>query len=422
MKFKKSVLPNGLRVVTVPMRDNPTVTVLVMVEAGSKYESKTENGLSHFLEHMCFKGTTNRPGLSDISRDLDMIGAHYNAFTGQEYTGYYAKADYKHLDTVLDVVSDLYLNPLLPEAEIKKEKGVIIEELNMNLDSPQRTVADVFVELLYGDTPAGRKIVGTKENILRFTREDFVKYRNRLYKAGATTIVVAGNFDEAKLRKQVAKLFKTLPKGSKGRKDKVVEKQTKAQVKLVHKDTDQTHLILGVRGFSMYDKRATILKVMLGVLSGGMSARLFKKLRDEMGVCYYVRAGSDLLTDHGTFEIAAGVNKERVKEVLNVLMAELRRLTTELVTPEELNKVKQYYAGSSRLSLESSDSLAEYFAEMELFGRPLRTLDEKIKEINKVTAKQIMALAKELFVDHSLNLAMIGKVGEEKEYLPILKF
>src|SRR5574343_451344 len=190
MKFSKKVLKNGLRVITVPMKENPTTTVLVLVEAGSKYEEKRVNGISHFLEHMCFKGTTKRQKAIDISKELDAIGSQYNAFTAQEYTGYYAKSDAKHFKKIFDVVSDIYLNSTFPEAELEKEKGVIIEEINMYEDLPPRHVQDMVMEILYGDQPAGWNIAGVKENILNMKREDFVQYKQAHYVPSATTLVV----------------------------------------------------------------------------------------------------------------------------------------------------------------------------------------------------------------------------------------
>ncbi len=189
MKFSKKILKNGLRLVTIPMKDNPTATVLVLVEAGSKYEDKRVNGISHFLEHMCFKGTTKRPKAIDISKELDALGSQYNAFTAQEYTGYYAKSDAKHFHKIFDVVSDIYLNSTFPDMEMEKEKGVIIEEINMYEDMPNRHVQDLFMKLLYGDQPAGWNIAGEKSNIVSMKRDDFVKYKNSHYLPEATVLV-----------------------------------------------------------------------------------------------------------------------------------------------------------------------------------------------------------------------------------------
>ncbi len=196
MKFSKKILKNGLRVVTVPMKDNPTVTVLVLVEAGSKYEEKKSNGISHFLEHMCFKGTIKRPKAIDISKELDSLGSQYNAFTAQEYTGYYAKSDARHFRQIFNIVSDIYLNSTFPEAEIEKEKGVIIEEINMYEDVPQRHVQDLFMKLLYGDQPAGWNIAGEKKNILNMKRDNFVNYHKKHYLPEATVLIVAGQVAE----------------------------------------------------------------------------------------------------------------------------------------------------------------------------------------------------------------------------------
>jgi predicted Zn-dependent peptidase len=422
MKYTKTVLKNGLRVVTIPMKDNPTVTVLVMVEAGSKYESKPENGLSHFLEHMCFKGTVNRPGTSDIASSLDNLGSHYNAFTSQEMTGYYAKADYRHLDKVLDIVSDLYLNPLFPEKEIEKEKGVIIEEINMYEDLPQRRVWEIFTELLYGDQPAGWSVAGTKENIRKMTRDNFVKYRAEFYRPGSTTVVVAGNFNEKRTISAISKIFGNLKKEKKGVKVKTIEKQTTPQIKIHLKDTDQTHLVLGLRTFNVYHKKNKILDVLVGVLSGGMSARLFKKMRDEMGICYYVRASADLASDAGYLAVSAGVDSSRVKEAVSALLEEFKKLKDKLVSVEELNKVKQYLSGTLYLGLESSDSLAEFFGGQEILNRPIKTADHVRKEIESVTAKDIQKLAQEIFVNKGLNLAIIGRFDNKVNFEDILKF
>jgi len=282
MKYIKKVLKNGLRVVIVPMKDNPTVTVLVLVEAGSKYETKEVNGISHFLEHMYFKGTVKRPKAIDISKELDSIGSQYNAFTGQEYTGYYAKSGERHFKTIFDVVSDIYLNSTFPEAEMQKEKGVIIEEINMYEDLPNRHVQDLMMELLYGDQPAGWNIAGSKKNILKMKRDDFVKYKKEHYLPKSTVVIVSGNVTEKTVMGEVEKVFGKIPSGKKYPKIKVSEIQTKPKALVSFKATDQTHFVLGMRTYDLFSKKNTILSVLAGVLGGGMSSRLFQKLREEM--------------------------------------------------------------------------------------------------------------------------------------------
>ena len=206
MQVYKKVFKNGLRLVVVPMKDNPTVTVLVLVEAGSKYETKNVNGISHFLEHMCFKGTIKRLKAVDISKELDGLGSQYNAFTAQEYTGYYAKSDARHFKQIFDIVSDVYLNSTFPEAEMQREKGVIIEEINMYEDMPQRHVQDLFMKLLYGDQPSGWNIAGEKENVLNMKRDNFVVYKSQHYLPEATVIVVAGQVKEREVMSEVNKI------------------------------------------------------------------------------------------------------------------------------------------------------------------------------------------------------------------------
>ncbi|MDB5259015.1 MAG: processing protease [Candidatus Taylorbacteria bacterium] len=425
MKFTKTTLKNGLRLVTVPMPANPAVTVLVLVEAGSKYESKAESGISHFLEHMVFKGTTKRPKASLISRELDSIGAHYNAFTGQEYTGYYAKVDKRHTALALDIVSDMYADPLLDAAEIEKEKGVIIEELRMYQDLPHRHVQDLFLELVYGDQPAGWKIVGNEGTIKSFTRDHFIDYRSRHYVAPATTVIVSGSFDEASIAGEVEKAFAKISGGpdiAKALKPKVIEAQAKPEAKVHFRETDQTHLVIGVRSFDTFSKYDPALKVLSTVLGKGMSSRLFTILRDEMGVCYYVNADNDGYTDTGLFTVSAGVDNKRVEEVLKVIMREFRRLTNEAVPAHELQKAKDFMLGSTVLGLETSDAQAEFFGMQETVKGKIRSFEEISAEIMAVTAEDLQNVAKLIFVDQGLNLALVGRYQDASALMPVLTF
>ncbi|HAT68733.1 MAG: hypothetical protein A2481_01085 [Candidatus Yonathbacteria bacterium RIFOXYC2_FULL_47_9] len=421
MKFKKKVLPNGLRMVTVPMADNPTVTVLVLVETGSKYETKAKNGLSHFLEHMCFKGTTNRPNTSDLSKELDGLGCEYNAFTGQEYTGYYAKGKAADFPKLLDVIADLYLNPLFKDDEIEKEKGVIVDEINMYDDLPMRKVHEVWMSLLYGDQPAGWPIAGEREVVRGMTRKDFLAYRKAHYIAPATTVVVTGNVDAVQAFKDIAKKFKGVAEGKKGGKKKTSDKQVTPAVSAVHKETDQTHFILGVRTFPIYDERNPVLSVLGAVLGSGMSSRLFRKLRDEMGVGYYVSARNTAFTDHGHFSVSAGVANARMEEVLRAVLAEFELLKSDLVSDEELTKVKEHLVGMMYLGLESSDDLAEYYGMQEILRRDIRTPKEKERLIRAVTAEDIRTMARKIFVEKNLNLALIGPAKNGEEFKKVLK-
>ena len=423
MKINKKILKNGLRIVTVPMKDNPTVTVLVLVEAGSKYETKENNGISHFLEHMCFKGTKNRETSYDITKELDGLGAQTNAFTGHEFTGFYAKVQQKHLLKVLDVISDVYLHATFPEAELEKEKGVILDEIGMYEDLPQHIVHEIFMELMYGDQPVGWQILGPKENVKNMTREAIVAYKAGLYKASATTVIVTGGgFESAKIVKTIEKKFESIPEGKKGSKKKVIEKQDKPKITIRYKKTDQTHIIVGLRSLKSGHKDSAVLSVVSTLLGSGMSSRLFRKLRDEMGVGYYVSASKDSFTDHGIFSVSTGVNNERAPEVVEAILGEFARLKTELVADKELKKVKDYIGGHMLLGLESSDSIAEFVGVQEILNRPIKLPKEFIKEINAVTPKDILRVSKQIFKNEKLNLAIIGPFKDGKKFSKKFKF
>lgn len=420
--FQKKVLKNGLRVITVPQKESLAVTALVLVEAGSKYETKDINGLSHFLEHMCFKGTTKRPKAIDIARELDGIGASYNAFTGHEWTGYYAKAQAHELDTVIDVLSDLYINPTFEKAEIEKEKGVIIEEINMYEDIPQKRIDELFMQLLYGDQPAGWDVGGSKEVIRKLTREDFVQYRANHYLAGATVVVVAGAFDEKNIHKKLSAAFNGMPVGKKGGKLKVVEHQRGPQVMVKHKETDQTHLMLGCRAFDAYDKRRAAIEVLSDILGGGMSARLFQRVREELGAAYYVKGDVEMFTDHGFFGVRAGIEHSKLEVVLKAILEELKKTATLLLSEKELVAAKDHLAGGMVLGLETSDALAMYYGGQEIIHEDLKEPKEYLRSIQKVSREEIQKVAQEIFRDDRLNLALIGPINDDKVIKGLLKF
>lgn len=411
-----------MRMLAVPMKDNPTATVLVLVETGSKYEDKAKNGISHFLEHMCFKGTATRPNTSDLSKELDTLGCAYNAFTGQEFTGYYAKGKADDTSHLLDIIADLYLNPLLKPEEIEKEKGVIVDEINMYDDLPMQKVHEVWMKLLYGDQPAGWAITGERDVVRAMTQKDFIAYRNAHYVAPATTVVVSGNIDSKKIFKEISAKFKGIAKNKKKSKKKTLDVQNGPVAAVQFKDTDQTHLLLGVRSFSAGDKRNPVLSVLAGVLGSGMSSRLFRKIRDEMGVGYYVNASNNAFTDHGYLAIAAGVANNRMEEVVRAILAELKNLKDELVGEEELSKVKEHLVGTMYLGLESSDELAEYYGVQEILRHEFKTPKERERLVRAVTAKDVRNMARKLFVEKNLNLALIGPFKDEGATTELLKF
>lgn len=413
MKPVKKTLPNGLTVVFCKEESQRTATALVLVETGSKYETDKEAGIAHFLEHMCFKGTTRRPDAIMISSELDGLGAEYNAFTGHEYTGYYAKVAAPHAMKALDIVSDIYCDPLLREEDIEREKGVIRDEINMYEDVPMRKIGDLYMETLYGAQPAGRPIAGTKEQVSKYTRKDFVNFRKKHYVPSATTVIVAGNFDDAEAMKLIKETLGKLADTPKADKKAVKDKQSKPALRVLRKESDQTHIVLGVRSYPLTDPNYPVLAVLGGVLGGGMSSRLFHKIRVEMGLGYYVRASNDGFTDHGTLAAACGVDNSRAKEVVPAILAEFERMTKELVTEEELIRTKELIAGRMLLGLESSDEVADYYGAQWLMRREFISPEKMIEKIRKVNAEDIQALAKKIFVKKHLNLAVVGPWKEK---------
>lgn len=418
--YKKQTLKNGLRFITVPSKNTKTVTVLVMIATGSKYEDKNINGISHFLEHMFFKGTKKRPTPLAISEELDKVGGVYNAFTGEEYTGYLAKVDSGHLDLALDVISDILLNSKFDPEEIERERGVIVEELNMYKDTPMRYVMELFQQLLYGDQPAGRSTIGTKKVINSLKRKDFIEYLRSHYKTSNTVICISGNFNEKTLKQKVVKYFHPFSKGKAKNKKKVKEIQKKPMSLIEFKKTDQTHLCLGARAYHMSDPRRFATSILSVILGGNMSSRLFTNLRERMGLAYYVRTMLSQHTDSGYLVTHTGVRNDNIEKSIKIIIDEYKNIRDNGIAENELEKAKNYIKGAMLIGLESSDSKAEFFTEQEILKNKIQTPEEIIENINKVSAKDVQAVAEDIFRLEKLNLALIGPFKNSKKFQNLL--
>ncbi len=418
-KTKKS--KNGLRFISVPMKGTKTATVLVLVGAGSKYENKKNNGISHFLEHMFFKGTKKRPNTLDITSELDAVGAEFNAFTTKEFTGYWIKVDSKKIDLAGDIVSDMLLNSKFDQKEINRERGVIIEEINMYHENPMMYIEDVFEECLYGDTPAGWEIIGPKQNILSMNRRDFIDYFKSHYRSDNTVICLSGNFNK-KDENKVLKYFSKLNNAKSVNKEEVIESQLKPNILINKKETKQVNLSLGVRTQKIGHKDEIAIKLMSVILGGSMSSRLFSELREKRGLAYYVRTQAEFYTDSGYLTTQAGVPVGKTDEAIKVIINEYRKLKNNLVSSKELKRTKDLIQGRLVIQHESSDDVATWYAKQEVIrGRQL-TPEEFIKKINQVKARDIKRVAKEIFNNNRLNLALIGPFDSDKKLKNILKF
>jgi len=413
--YKKTILKNKLRVITVPIKNANSVTFLILVGTGSKYESKNINGISHFLEHMFFKGTKKRPSTLKIAETLDMVGGEYNAFTSKEVTGFWAKVDKSHKDAALDWISDIFLNSKFDEKEIEREKGVIIEELNMYLDTPMVYVSELWEKLLYGDQPAGRRVIGEKDNIISFNRQKIADYYHGHYSSSNTIVCVAGDITSEETEEKIKNVFASMPEKIVENKMKAKEFQKKPEVLIHNKKTDQTHFCLGVRGYNLFHPKRYALVLLSIILGGNMSSRLFIKVRERNGLAYSIHTSADNSTDTGYLVTQAGIDHKNLEKSIKLILNEYKDLKNKTVAEKELQKAKDYLKGTMSLSLDSSDAQASFFALQELLEGIILSPEEKFKKIDQVTVDDVKKTAEDIFLPEKLNLAVIGPVAENKQ-------
>lgn len=422
MKFTKHKLKNGLRYILAPMRNTQAVSAMILVGTGLMYEKKEENGLAHFLEHMTFKGTTTRPTSIHISEEIDTLGARHNAFTGNYSTGYWAKGHKKNAVELVDLLADMYINPTFPESEIEKEKGVVIQEINMYEDNPSAKVSQIADILMYGDQAAGRDIAGTKKTVGSFKREDLIRYRNTHYTTANTIVVVAGAFNEKAVNEHIQKQFSPLKKTKTPVLQPTVIKQKEAAVKIHYKETDQTHFILSFHAPTMFEKGTASVSTLSTVLGESTSSRLFKKMREELGICYYIGSSYQAGMENGIFAVYAGVANERLEEAIHGIVTELRLIKEELSDKKEFRRCKNLRLSGLVLGLETSNAVADRCAFQELYHGRIRSIEESTKRIEKVTPEQVRESARNIFKDSKANLAVVGPHKNEKKLKELLSF
>jgi len=420
MNFKKTELENGLRILTIPMQETQTVTMSIGVSVGSRYEKEKEAGISHFIEHMLFKGTKKRSTALSISEELDAIGGEFNAFTSKDSTYYYAKSDARHLETVLDVISDMYLNSKIEEKEIQKEKNTIIQEINMYNDMPMRMVEDVFENLLYRKNSLGESIAGSKKTVASFKRKNFFDYMHRFYIPNETVVCVAGKFDETKTINLIGKIFSDMKKREKTKIIPVEENQKNLQLKIKFKKTDQTHLILGTRGYEKKNKDRYVLALLATILGGNMSSRIFIEVREKRGLAYYVSTGTESFEDVGYLATRAGVEHKNLALAIETILTEYKKIAKEKVTEKELQKAKDYLKGKTVMGLEATEAVAMFFSGQAIDRENILNLEEKFALIDKVDADDILRVARDIFQNKKLNLAIVGPHKNSKEFQKIL--
>lgn len=417
---KKITLKNGLRIVTIPQRGTRTVTVLVLVGTGSKYEDKKLNGISHFLEHMFFKGTARRPTARDVVEPLDRVGGMYNAFTGEDYTGYFAKVDTNHLSLALNWVSDIFLHSSLPAKEIRKEKGVVIEELHMHRDVPMSRVDVLWSRLLYGNQPAGWDIVGTKETVAGLSRRDLLRYMKNQYVASNTVVCVAGNMKPEGVERNIRRLFRGMRRTYALKKPQVKERQKKSEVLVEYRKTDQTHLALGGRGYGLGHPMRYAQDLLAALLGGMMSSRLWTEIRTKLGLAYYISTSSESDPDTGYLVTTAGIKNGGVKKAIQTILSEYQKVKTRPVSPKELKKAKDHEKGELALMLEPSDAKAYFYGLQELLEGQILTPEQIYDKIDSVKGDDVKRAAQDIFQPGKLNLAVLGPYKERDKFMKLL--
>ncbi len=420
MKYAKKTLPNGLTIIEVPSHDAESVVVDFFVKTGSRSETLKENGISHFLEHFLFKGSKKYPSAMAISTLIDSIGGEMNANTGKEHTQFYIKSASQHLPLIFEVLTDMIQNPLFDPAELEREKGVIVEEINMYKDMPMAEIENVLEGTMWHGDALGRDIAGTKETVTKFTREMFADYILRHYQTSNMILGISGKYDQKKLNSLIKSHWQKYPKRKFGGWAKAKDKQSAPRLKLQFKQTEQSHLSLGFKGFAYGDKRGAGQSVLSAILGGGMSSRLFMEVRERRGLGYYVRASGGAYQDTGLFNIGSGVQVGKIEEALTVIIGELKKIKTAKVGDKELQKAKDYLKGKTILALEDNQVRLDWFMEHAAFYKKIETPIEVFKKIDAVTAQDVQKIAQDLFQNKNMSLAIIGPYKTESQFKKLL--
>lgn len=404
-QIESTRLSNGIRVVTEHMPYVRSVSIGVWISSGSRHETRLESGISHFLEHMLFKGTGTRSA-EDIAREVDSIGGHLDAFTAKELVSYNAKIIDEHVPRAFDVLSDLVLRPRLNEDDIEKEKGVILEELKMELDNPEYIVHEAFLGRFWKGHALGRPIIGTPRTISKFSRETLARFHQRVYRPEMTLITAAGHLDHDQLCRLAEASFGQVPPG--GPATEEPQPATHASITLKRKRLQQVHICLGVPSHSVSHQRRYSCYIMNALLGGGMSSRLFQNIRERQGLAYAVFSELNLFRDAGCLAVYAGTSKENTARVIQSILAEFRILKEELVPADELRRAKDHLKGSLMLSLESTSSRMANLARQEMYFQRHFSLDEILESIEEVSSESIQDLARLYFNPEHLGLAVVG--------------
>jgi len=418
--FEREVLPNKLRVLTAPLDHAQSVSCFVMLAAGSRYERAQNRGIAHFAEHMFFKGTERRPSSRDLTTLIDGIGGEFNAFTSKEYTGYYVRCAGADRDIAFDVLLDMLRHSKFDPEEIEREKGVILEEMNMYQDTPRDHIGTVYENLMYGDNPLGWETLGTKETIKGADRDTFIDYIDEWYTADRMVVGVGGMVGDD-LTPMLERLLGDLqPDGDRRPAPAQLDREPGPRVAVHHKDAEQAHLILGVPSYPIEHPDRYTLQMLTAVLGSGMSSRLFLEVRERRGLAYYVHGLNHSYTDAGSLLAQAGVDINRIDEAIKVIVEQFNRMAEEEVGSEELEKTRSMVKGRFVLRTEGPQGLIMYGLNREVLEGKVLEPDELLEKIDAVTAADIQRVAQDLIARDKLHLAVIGPFQDEERFRNVL--
>ncbi len=418
--YTTDILPSGLRVITAPVEGTAAITVMLFAGAGSRYEKNDERGISHFLEHMFFKGGNRYKTTEEVSAAIDGVGGDFNAFTGKEYAGYYVKVAAKQSDLACDVLSDMMLNASFPPEEIDKERGVIMEEERMYQDTPMYRAGWDFEELLFGDHPLGWDTIGTEKVIMSVQQADFKRHRDALYTAANTVLVFSGNITREGALALAHTYFEGLNGDAKQTFEELKEYGPK-KIFLRDKNTEQSHLVIGVPGVGSQHPDHFTHKLLAVILGGNMSSRMFLRIREARGLCYYISTETDSYLDAGALSTRAGVDRSRIDEAITAIIHEYDECAATGVTDAELHRAKEYLKGKITLDLEDSEERAHFYGKQALLYPAVRDLPDYLAKIDGVTKEDVNALAKRLLTRDALRLVIIGKDVQEDHFAALLR-
>jgi predicted Zn-dependent peptidase len=422
INFHKTTLGNKLRIVTIPMKSTEAVTLTLLVGAGSEYEIPEIAGVAHFLEHMFFKGSKKYPKAKQVAESIDSVGGVFNAFTGHDHAGYYIKVAKPHSELAFDLLSDLLLNPKINAAELEREKGVILEEYNMYMDSPSWRISDIYNHLLFEGHPLGQAIIGRPETIGAMTRQKLLNYKQDLYTPDNIVVVVSGAVTLEQSEKLVKKYFQ-FGNTTKLKRHEIPDPYFSLNnVQVEYKKTDQAHIALGLPAINAFDARRPAFKLISTILGGSMSSRLWGAIRERQGLAYYVNTYGETMATVGTLVTYAGIRLNAVEKAVTIIKQEYEKLASQKITEKELRKAKELRKGRLLLGLEDSDEVAYAYGLQELLFGKIEKPSAQIERFESVTAAEIKALMSELYQPNKLKLAVVGpfKSSTHKQFAALL--